>query len=77
MLFNVKVNDFRCKARIVAGGHMIKASATITYARIISRETVRNALMIATLNVLEVMLSDIVNACVQAPVTEMVWTTLG
>ena len=56
---------------------MTKALATITYASIVSRETVRIAMMIATLNDLEVKLGNILNAYVQAPVTEKVWTTLG
>ena len=56
---------------------MTKAPATIMYASIVSRETVRIALMIATLNDLEVKLGNILNAYVQAPVTEKVWTTLG
>ena len=56
---------------------MNEAPATIMYASVISRETVRIALMIATLNVLEVKLDNILNAYVQAPVTEKVWTTLG
>ena len=47
------------------------------YARVVSRETVRVALMIATLNDLEVKSGNIMNAYVQAPVTEKVWTTLG
>ena len=49
---------------------MTEALATITYASIVSRETARIALMIATLNDLEVKLGDILNAYVQAPVTE-------
>ena len=56
---------------------MTKAPATIRYARIVSREIVRNALMIATFNDLEVNSGDILNSYVQAPVTEKVWTTLG
>ena len=56
---------------------MTKAMATITYASIVSRETIIIALMIVTLNDLEVKLGNILNACVQAPVTEKVWTTLG
>ena len=62
---------------LVARGHMTKALATITYASIVSRETVRIALMIATLIDLEVKSGDILNAYVQVPVTEKVWTTLG
>ena len=49
---------------------MTKAPATITYASNIFRETVRKALMIATLNDLEVKLYGILNAYVQVPVTE-------
>ena len=51
---------------------MIKAPATITYASIVSRETLKIALMIAALNDLEVKSGNILNACVQAPVTENV-----
>ena len=54
---------------------MTKASASITYASVVSRETMRIALMIATLNDLEIKLDNILNAYVQAPVTEKVWTT--
>ena len=56
---------------------MTKALATFMYAGIMSRETVRIALMIATLNDLEVKLGDILNAHIQASVTDKVWTTLG
>ena len=49
---------------------------TITFSSIVSRETVRIALMIATLNDLEVKLGNSLNAYIQAPVTEKVWTTL-
>ena len=48
------MEDFKYKARLVAQGHMTEALVTITYASIVSREIVRNALMIATLNNLEV-----------------------
>ena len=77
MVFDIKMEDFRCKARLVARGHMTKALASIMYASIVLRETIRIALMIATLNDLEVKLGKILNAYVQAPVTEKVWTILG
>ena len=48
------MEDFGRKARLVAGGHMTKAPATITYVSVVLRETVRIALMIAALNDLEV-----------------------
>ena len=42
-----------------------------------SRETVRMALMLATLNDLDVKSGSILNTFVQATVTEKVWTNLG
>jgi hypothetical protein len=48
------MEDFRCKARLVAGGHMTKAPANITYASVVSRETVRITLLMAALNDLNV-----------------------
>ena len=48
-------------ARLVAWGHMTEAPTNITYLSVLSQETVRKALMIATLNHLEVELGDIWN----------------
>ena len=38
------MEDFRRKARLVAGGHMTDTPAAITYASVVSRESVRLAL---------------------------------
>ena len=62
---------FKRKARPVAGGHMTKDQATMTYASIVSRETVRIALMITALNNFEAKLDNIL-AYIQAPVAEKV-----
>jgi hypothetical protein len=77
MVFDIKMEDFTRKARLVAGGHMTNATSTITYASVVSRETVRIALLMAALNDLEVKAGDVLNAYVTAPVTEKVWTVLG
>lgn len=77
MIFDVKMEDFRRKARLVAGGHKTEAPATTTYASVVSRETVRLALTIAALNDLEVKVGDVLNAYITAPITEKVWTVLG
>jgi hypothetical protein len=77
MIFDVKMENFQRKARFVAGGHMTKAPDVITYASVVSRETVRLALLLASLNDLEVKVGDIENAYLTAPVTEKIWTTLG
>ena len=68
MVFNVKMEDFRHKARLVTGGHMTEALATITYTSIVSREKVRLTLMIAALNDLEFKSGNILNFYVHAPV---------
>lgn len=49
----------------------------MTYASVVSRETVRIALTVAALNDLEVKASDIQNAYLTAPCKEKIWTTLG
>jgi len=77
MIFDLKMEDFKRKARLVAGGHRTDAPATITYASVVSRETVRLALMLAALNDLQVKAGDVLNAYITAPCKEKVWTTLG
>ncbi len=62
MIFNVKMEDFRRKARLVAGGHMTDVPPTVTYASVVSRQTVCTALTKAPLNALKLMAADIMNA---------------
>ncbi len=70
--FDVKMEDFRYKARLVAGGHLTKAPATITYASVVSRETVRLALTFVSLNDLKVKVGDVLNAYITTPVKKKV-----
>ncbi len=77
MIFDIKMEDFRRKARLVAGGHLTKAPATITYASVVSCETVCLALTFASLNDLEVKVGNVLNAYITAPVKEKVWAILG
>jgi hypothetical protein len=49
----------------------------MTYARVVSRESVRIALALAALNDVDVKMADIENAYMKAPITEKVWTVLG
>jgi hypothetical protein len=77
MIFDIKMEDFRCKARLVAGGHMTKAPAIITFASVVSRATVHIALLMAALNDLNVKVGNVLNAYITAPITEKVWTVLG
>ena len=77
MIFDVKMEDFWKKAQLVAGGHKTEAPPTITYASVVSWETVCLALTIAALNDLEVKVGDVLNSYITAPITEKVWTILG
>ena len=77
LIFDVKIEDFRRKARFVAGGHLTKTPATITFASVVSRESVRIALTLAALNDLDVKTADIENAYLTAPVSEKIWCYLG
>ena len=54
MIFEVKMEDFRSKASLVAGVHVKEPPATIVYAGVVLREKFRNALMLAALNELPV-----------------------
>jgi hypothetical protein len=49
----------------------------MTYASVVSRESVRIALTLAALNNLEVKTADIENAYLTAPIGEKIWCTLG
>ena len=77
MIFDIKMEDFRCKARLVVGGHMTEAPKTLTYASVISRETVRIMLAIAALNDLEVKMADVQNDFLTALCSESIHMTLG
>ena len=77
MVLDIKMEDFRQKAKLVAGDHMIKAWPTIMHVSIVLREMARITLMTATLNDCDVNLGNILNAYVQVHVTEKGQTTLG
>jgi hypothetical protein len=77
MVWDVKMEDFRRKARFMAGGHMTETPTSNTYASVVSHEPVRIALTLAALNDLEVKTADIQNAYLTAPVMEKIWCVLG
>ena len=77
MIFDVKMENFQFKARLVANGNETGAPASLTYASVVSRESVRIALTMAALNGLEVKTSDVENAFLTAPTEEKLYTVLG
>ena len=76
MINDLKMEYFRRKARLVAGGHVTEPTANITYASVVSREIVRISLTLAALNDLPVKVAEIHNAYIIAPVVEKIWTVL-
>ena len=52
IIFDIKP-DFTRKARLVAGGHMTDPPASITYASVVGRDSVRIAFLLAALNNLD------------------------
>ena len=67
MIYALKMEDFRRKARLVAGGHLPETPKCMTYSSVVGQETVRIALTIAALNNLQVKVGDVMNAYVTAP----------
>ena len=71
------MEDFRHKSRLVAGGHVTKPTSTITYASVVSRETLVTAFTLAALDGFPVKVADIHNAYITSPITDKIWTLLG
>jgi hypothetical protein len=61
MVFDVKM-DLTRKARFVAGGHMTDPPKDTTYSSVVSRDSIRIALLIAALNDLDILACDIQGA---------------
>ena len=78
MIFDIKMGEnFRRKARMVAGGHTTEVPSSITYSSVVSRDSARIALTIAALNNLDVLACDIQNAYLTAHFRENIWTRTG
>jgi Reverse transcriptase (RNA-dependent DNA polymerase) len=78
MIFDVKLGEnFRCKARFVAGGHTTETPSSITYSSVVSRDSVRIALLVAALNDLDLKACDIQNAYLTADCRERIYTIAG
>jgi hypothetical protein len=69
MIFDVKITLDR-KARYVAGGHQTELSKDITFASVISRDSIRIAFTVVALNALEVLSADVSGAYLNAKAAE-------
>ena len=63
IIFDIKLGEnFRRKARYVAGGHTTETPASLTYSSVVARDSVRITFLLAALNDLDVKACDIQNA---------------
>ena len=76
IIFDVKM-DFTRKARFVAGGHTTETPVGICYSSVVSRDSVRIAFLVAALNDLDILATDIGNAYLNAPCREKIWFEAG
>ena len=76
LVFDVKM-DFTHKARLVAGGHTTEVTEISNYSSVVSRESVRTAMVIAALNDLKLEAGDIQNAYLRASCLEKIYTICG
>eukprot|EP00957_Ditylum_brightwellii_P045916 3483084-Ditylum_brightwellii.AAC.2 len=77
IIWGIEVEDIRRKARYVAQGNRKEHPKTLTYASVVSRESVRTAMALAALNDLEMKLADIKNAYLTAPCQEKICIRVG
>jgi hypothetical protein len=77
MIFDVKAGSLKRKAQYVASCHITEPPAALTYASVVSRESIRIGLLIVALNDLDVFSADIQNAYMTSPCEEKIWTMLG
>jgi len=76
IVFDIKM-DFSRKARICARGDQTDPPSAITYASVVTRESVRIGFLVAALNDLKVLSADVAGAYLNAPCAERVHTYLG
>ena len=76
MIFDVSMEYFRRKARLLDDGYMAKTPKFQTYYSIVLRETVRFALTISDLNDLQVKAGEVMNVYVTAPITKKILNVL-
>ena len=76
LVFDIKM-DLTRKARYVAGGHLTDPPTSLTYASVVSRDSVRLGFLIAALNGLDILAGDVQNAYLNAETKEKVYFIAG
>lgn len=76
--FDIKLGEgFRCEARLVAGGHVTDAPASIAHSSVVSCDSVCIALTMAALNSLDTLACNTQNVHSMADCREKVHTVAG
>ena len=77
MIFDVKQQDHRHKARYVVGGHLVDSSNHVTFSSTVKDTSIRLLLLLAKQQKLRFMTGDIGNAFCTAPCAEKIWSQCG
>ena len=71
MVFDVEIGDLTRKARFCANDNETDPSKESTFSTVVSRDSVRLIFLLVALNDLNILLADIQNAYLSAPVEEV------
>ena len=77
MIFDVKSEDLRRKARMVAGGHVVDATMYESYASVVHTRSIRLLMTVAVNHNIPFLTGDIGNAFVQAKTKEKIYSIAG
>ena len=77
VIFDIKQEDLRRKARLVAGGHVVDSSMYESYSSVVQTMMVRLLQTVALKHDLKIVTGDIGNAFVQAMTKEKIWSKAG
>jgi len=77
IIFDHVKMDLTRKCPIVAQGDQIETPSNLTYASVVSRDSIRIALLLSALNGLTLLAADVAGAYLNAPCRERVHTVLG
>ena len=77
MIFDIKNEDQRYKARLVIGGHKVDSTGYNVYSSQVDNMSVLLLFLIAKHAGLDIMTCDVSNAFVTAPNSEKVWAVAG
>ena len=78
MIFNIKINDnFTFKAILIAGGHNMAPTLSITCYSAVTRESVRLGFIISSMNNLDIFACNIGNAYLNDLCRGVLWTEAG